>query len=416
VPKSESIPALLSAEVARDPHDYFRRLRQQDHIHQDEQTGWYLVSRYDECAQAFKDGRFTSRNYETTLEPLHGRTILQMEGTEHSRRRSLVNPFLRGNGLQHWTPVISRVVANVLDDVAQPSAEMLLSGLNAAEQGATVDLVSVFTNHYPIIIVANMLGLPVERHTDFHRWYVSIVAFLSNFAEDPHVHEAGLRTQNELAAYILPLVSERRGSGGQDMISQLADAEIDGDTMSDSEVKAFVSLLLTAGGETTDKSTASLLRNLLVNRERYEAVLADPTLLDAAVAETLRYSPPTLMTMRQTDSEVELRDTVIPPDSKVLLLNASANRDESKFADPDEFVLGRPDLDVNRAFSAAANHLAFGGGRHFCVGAQLAQTEMRTALQSVSERFPLLRLIPDYQPPEIGIKTRGPVDLLVTLT
>jgi cytochrome P450 len=406
------LPDLISAEVSEDPFSFYRLLRQLDHIHQDCASGWYLLTRYDECAEAFRDPRFTTRNYEVSLEPLHGRTILQMDGVEHSRRRAIVTPFLRGKGLESWLPAITRVVGEVLDGVAAPTAAELLDPMSSSRR---VDLVERFTRSYPITVIANMLDLPLSKRDDFHRWYVSIVAYLSNFADDPDITREGERTQRELAEYVLPLVPLRRGQGRSDLISQLADASIEGERMSDQEVKAFVSLLLTAGGETTDKALGSLVTNLLADRSRYEAVLADRELIGIALAETLRFSPPSAMTMRQVSEDVEMRGTVIPSGSRVLLVNASANRDETKFEDSDTFRLDRTDLDVGKAFSAAANHLAFGGGRHYCLGAMLAKAEMEIGLTSILDRFPALRFVDGYGPQMAGIKTRGPVDLMVEL-
>lgn len=405
------VPELISEEFGADPYRYYRILRQQDRIHQDPPSGWYMLTRFSECADALKNPAFSSKNYETSLEPIHGKTILQLEGSAHAQRRQLVNPFFRGRGLDSWSGVIARVAADVLDQVAAPTAERRAEGLT----GKRVDLVRSFTNYYPVDVIANMLGLPVAKHEDFHRWYVSIIAFLSNFANDPVVHEEGHRTQRELAEYVLPLVAERRGVGGTDLISRLCDAEIGGELMTDEEVKAFVSLLLVAGGETTDKSLGSLIRNLLMHRDQFERVTADRSLVDAALAENLRFSPPTQMTMRQTVEDVVVRDTTIPAGSKVLVCQASANRDEERFANPEEFRIGRDDLSVERAFGGAADHVSFGGGRHFCVGAMLARTELDVALNLLMDRFPGMRLVDDYVPQEIGIKTRGPRDLWVDL-
>lgn len=404
-------PGLTSPEFAADPYSVYQRLREQDRLVRDPDTGSYLLSRYDECAAAFRDTRFTSRNYEWQLEPVHGRTILQMDGSEHARRRALLNPFFRGKGLQSWLPYMVDLADGLVAALSEKHASARLDRLAAQ---SSFDLVADFSRKYPIDVMAEMLGLPKARHDDFRRWYLSIVAFLSNLAEDPDVHADGLRTRRELEEYILPLVAERRGSGGSDLISKLAGSDVDGEPMSDAEVKAFVSLLLTAGGETTDKTFASAVSNLLQHPDQLGRVRGNLDLVPAAIAETLRYSPPTHMTMREVSEEVVVRETVIPAGSRVIVLNGSANRDEARFRAAHEFRVGRDDLTVDNAFSGAADHVAFGGGRHFCVGAMLARTELDVALRALFTRFPEMRLAPGFVPREIGSKTRGLATLLVT--
>ena len=407
---AQDIPPLTSPEFEADPYRVYRALRDRDRLSYDEATGSYLLSRYDECAAAFRDPRFTSRNYEWQLEPVHGRTILQMDGTEHARRRALLNPFFRGDGLRSWTPYMRALARTLTDELVERHAR---HGLAAVAEHPPFDLVSGFSQRYPIDVIAEMLGLPKERHADLRRWYLSVVAFLSNLSGDPEVHANGLRTRAELEAYVYPLIAERRRGTGRDLISLLAQSEVDGQPLPDHEVKAFVSLLLTAGGETTDKAFASAVRNLLTHPAEAAKVRADLDLVPAVIAETLRYSPPTHMTMREVSEDVVVRDTRIPKGARVIILNGSANRDERRFAEPDRFVVGRPDVDVRTAFSAAADHVAFGGGRHFCVGAQLARTELDIGLRTLLTRYPGLRLADGHVPREVGTKTRGLRELLV---
>ena len=389
---------LMSPEFAADPYPAYAHLRDMDHLHFDESTRSYVVSRHDEAVAAFRDPRFSTRNYEWQLEPVHGRTILQLDGTEHSTRRARLNPFLRGDGLRRWEPFMTALATQVVDDLSVRGSERLVAGLAGGEP---FDLVTGFAQVYPIDIIGEMLGLPRSDRATFRRWYLAVVAFLSNLAGDPDVHAAGVAVRQELADYLTPLVHERRGGDGPDLVTLLAR------DLPDAEVLAFVSLLLTAGGETTDKTFASTVRNLLASRDQWRAVCADPSLVDRAVAETLRFSPPTHMTMRQLVDDVEVRGTRMPAGATVIVLNASANRDERRFAHADRFDLFRDDLAFDRAFSGAADHVAFGGGRHFCVGSQLARTELTMALTTLTTRFPDLRLAPGATPTEVGVKTRG---------
>jgi pulcherriminic acid synthase len=184
--------------------------------------------------------------------------------------------------------------------------------------------------------------------------------------------------------------------------------------MADDEVRAYASLLLTAGGDTTDKAFSSLCRNLLLYGD-WARVRDDRSLVTPAIAETLRFSPPSQMTTRLTEEDVELAGVAIPAGKIVYLVGASANRDASKYERPDEFRLGREDLVHTRAFSGAANHVAFGSGRHFCIGAMLARTEMDIALNQLLDAFPDLRLAEGETGADVGLRTRGPATVLVEI-
>lgn len=386
-------PDILSPEFAADPYPHYAVLRDHFPLLWHEATQTYLVSRYEDVAKALKEAG--NRNYEWQLEPVHGRTIIQMDGREHATKRALVTPSFRGRELAtKFVPVIERTAAGLIEP---------LSGVD--------DLVSRFSTRYPVGVIVGMLGLPPQDEHLFQRWYTSVVAFISNLAQDPAVIEAGARTREELAAYMIPIVEARRADPGDDLLSTLCTAEIDGVRMTSEEIKAFVSMLLAAGGETTDKAITCLVRNLLTHPDQLAAVRSDPELLDRAFAETLRHDSVVQMVMRQPETDLELSGGTVPAGGTVTCLIASANRDPSRFTDPDAFDLFRPDLDMTRAYTAGANHTAFALGRHFCVGAQLARTEIRIGVTMLLDRFPGLRLM--EEPHDAGVFTRAPEKLLL---
>jgi pulcherriminic acid synthase len=345
---------------------------------------------------------FTTANYDWQLEPVHGRTILQLSGREHAVRRALVAPAFRGSELQErFLPVIER------------NARELIAGFRDA---GTVDLVAEFATRFPVNVIADMLGLDKADHPQFHRWYNSIIAFLGNLSQDPDVAAAGMRTREEFAAYMIPIIQQRRDDLGEDLLSALCTAEIDGTRMSDEDIKAFCSLLLAAGGETSDKAIASLFANLLQHSDQLEAVRRDRSLIPRAFAETLRYSPPVHMIMRQPAEDVMLSGGTVPAGNTVTCLIGAANRDDRRYADPDSFDIFREDLRTTTAFSAAADHLAFALGRHFCVGALLAKTEVEVGTNQLLDAMPDLRLAGDFVPAEQGVFTRGPAALPIRFT
>jgi len=403
-------PDILSPEFLDNPYPLHRVLRDHYPALHHEGTDSYLISRYADCAEAFRSPKFSSRNYEWQLEPIHGRTILQMEGREHSTHRALLNPFFRGNGLERFMPAITHNAAQLIGDIVARNAGELLGAV--ARQGEA-ELVSQFTSRFPINVMVDMLGLPKSDHERFRGWYFSIMAYLNNLAGDPEINAAAERTHVELREYMLPIIRERRSGDGGDLLSRLCRAEVDSEQMSDEEIKAFVSLLLVAGGETTDKAIASMIRNLIDHPEQMRAVREDRTLADRVIAETLRYSGPVHMIMRQTEDEVQIEDSTIPAGATCIMMLAAANRDERHFSNPDEFDIFRTDLNVDRAFSGAANHVQFILGRHFCVGSMLAKTEMTIALNLVLDTMDSIEYQDGFVPREEGLYTRSIPELRV---
>lgn len=394
-------PDILSPEFAADPYPHYRTLRDEYPVTFHEPTQSYILSRYADVERAFKDPVFTSKNYDWQLEPVHGRTILQMDGREHATHRNIVSPAFRGRDLQEkFIPVIER------------NAKSLIDGFR---RDGEADFVQQFARLFPISVIVDMLGLPKQDLELFNRWYTNIIAFLSNLTQDPDVTTAGLQTQAELQAYMLPVIAERRAAPGDDLLSTLCTAEIDGHRMTDLEIKAFVSLLLAAGGETTDKALANLLRNLLLNPDQMAAVRRDRSLIERGMAEMLRFSPPVHMIMRTPSEDVQLEGGVLEAGKTVTCLIGAANRDDRVYSDPDTFNLLREDLNVKQAFSGAANHTAFALGRHFCVGAMLAKAEIEIAMNylfDVTEDISFANGVPA----EEGIFTRAPKLLKIKFT
>ncbi|QMU76211.1 cytochrome P450 [Streptacidiphilus sp. PB12-B1b] len=395
-------PDILSAAFAADPYAAYRTMREQYPLIWHEGMQSYIVSRYQDVERAFKDPVFTSDNYDWQIEPVHGRTILQMGGREHSVRRALVAPAFRGKELQEkFLPVIERNAAELIERF---------------RGDGRADLVGQFATWFPINVIVDMLGLPREDHARFHAWYTSVIGFLGNLTQDPEVTASGLRTREELAAYMIPVIRERRANPGDDLLSTLCTAEIDGTAMSDEDIKAFVSLLLAAGGETTDKAIAGVFRNLLAHPEQLAAVRADRDLVPAAFAETLRFTPPVHMIMRQPSEDVRLSGGTVPAGATVTCLIAAANRDAERYAEPDTFDIFRTDLTTANAFSAAADHLAFALGRHFCVGALLAKSEIEVGVNQLLDALPDIAPEDSVIPDEQGLFTRGPGSLRVRFT
>ncbi|MFE3653918.1 cytochrome P450 [Streptomyces sp. NPDC059152] len=395
-------PDILSPEFATDPYPAYRVLREHYPLLHHEGTGSYLISRYEDVERAFREPVFTSDNYDWQLEPVHGgRTLPQMSGREHAVRRALVAPAFRGRELREtFLPIIER------------NARELIDAFRGAEE---VELVGQFATRFPINVIVDMLGLDRADHDRFHGWYTAVIGFIANLAQDPGVAADGRRAGEELAAYLHPVIRQRRAAPGDDLLSRLCTAVVEGIRMTDQDITAFVSLLLSAGGETTDKAIALTVRNLLAHPDQLAAVRADRSLIPAAFAETLRHTPPIQMIMRQPAADVTLSGGTVPAGATVTCLIGAANRDPRRYARPDTFDVFRPDLTPANAFSAAAQHVAFGLGRHFCVGALLAKAEVETGVNQLLDSFPDLGFAGDTAPADAGVFTRGPRQLRLRL-
>ncbi|MGB3441425.1 MAG: cytochrome P450 [Actinophytocola sp.] len=390
-----SVPDIMSPEFNDNPYPSYQIFRDHHPVLWDERLGGFLVGRYADVERILKDSEvFSSRGWADQFGAVIGRTLLEMDGAEHVAHRRIISRFFHGHGL-----------AEVATQSVAEMSSRLIDGF--AESGSG-DLSDLFDRRLPVGVISHILGLPLNDWERFQGWYRRYVAFFGNFANDPDIAAAGLSARDQLFDYFGDLIDQRRHVPTEDLISTLCTATVDGVRMTDAEIKSFSALLLTGGGETTEKALDLLICNLLDNPDQLAAVTADPELIKFALAESLRFSPVLHILTRETTEAVTLSGVTVPADTKVFPLIGATGRDPARFQDPDTFDIRRADLDVGRAFGGAADHLMFGGGRHFCVGALLARTEVETGMKDILSRLPNLRYQPDFRPSYTGIFARGP--------
>ena len=351
-----------------------------------EGPGTYIAYTYDEGVQVLRDAEtFSSTVVREMYEAVMGKdVIVGMDEPEHGRHRALVSPAFRPRVLARWE---DELVAIVVDE--------LLDGL--AGPARSTDLVRDLTGQFPVRVIARILGLPDGDHDRFLAWGMAIINVAADWSR-------GVDASAQLVGYLDSLIEERRREPRDDLLSDLATSEIDGERLRDEEIHSFVQLLLPAGVETTYRSSGSLLFGLLTNPDQMALLRGDPSLGAQAVEEALRWEPPVLITTRVSTRDVELAGVAIPAGSRVIVHLGAANRDPSRWVDPDRFDIAR-ELRPN---------LAFGFGPHVCLGMHLARMETSVALNGLLDRLPNLRLDPEGDDPHVtGMTFRSPTSLPV---
>ncbi len=395
-------PDIFAPEFAVDPYPHYRRMRDDYPLYFHAPTRAWILSRYDDVRLALTNPSFTTRSYAAQTEPLLGKTLIQLDGREHALQRGLLTPSFSAISIRdRFTDLISGTIDELIE---------------AVSCHGHADLVKDVVVHLPVRIMAGLLGLPAQDRDRFRGWYAALIQGALNLTGDPAVAAAATAARDELDAYLRPLIADRRGHPGSDLISTLATTTVEGDRLTDEQIVRFAMLMVFAGGETTEQGLSTTLRNLLAHPGVLEAVRQDRSLLPRAIAESFRLTAPTHMVPRQTRDEIQVSGGLLPAGAEVMCFLGAANRDERRFADPDRFDLHRHESDPERAFTGQAAHLAFGGGRHFCLGAVLSRFEIEVAVSRILDALPDLRLASATAPPDLGLFLRGPSTLPVRFT
>ena len=320
----------------------------------------YTVYSYELVSQVLRDNHtFSSEVYAAMMGPVMGHTILEMDEPEHRHHRSLVAEAFRQKTLARWeSELVSAVVDELIDAFVR-------RGSGRAE------LVREFTFPFPVQVIARILGLPRSDYPRFQRWSLELISVGTDW-------DRGIAASEKLRDYFKEIVDLRRAAPADDLISDLAHAEIDGHTLSDEEIFAFLRLLLPAGVETTYRSSGNLLFGLLTHPDQLDAVRADRALLPQAIEEGLRWEPPLHGIARVATADTELGGVPIKAGAVLSVAIGAANRDETRYPEPDRFDI----------FRDPQQHIAFGFGPHMCLGMHLARMETRVAVDALLDRLP----------------------------
>jgi len=359
-------------------------------VHLPQGRGFYLVTRHEDILRVVTDPKtFSSQVRSLAFDefapglvaqmvevakqgPPNIPTLLTADAPVHTRNRRLVSRAFTPRAVKEHEPLMRRV------------SKEFIAGLRS---GTEVDFVRGFAIPLPVTVIAEALAVPADRIDDFKRWSDAAVALIGSKLPDHEVLES-VKDGAELGNFVLEQIAERRKNpGGTDVLSTLVHARLADDEttdleagaerqLSDFEIYSIVRQLLVAGNETTTNLLTQMMVLFHHQPEWWARLRAEPSLIPAAVEELLRIFSPSAVNQRITTRDVELGGVTIPQGANVLVGYLSGGHDERKFPDPERFDPTRPNV---------GEHLAFGHGVHFCVGASLARLEARVAIEELTQ-------------------------------
>lgn len=370
----------LAPEMRTDPYPFYRRLREKNPIHRSYPASGWVLSRYDDILTVLSDRSFSSdeRNwrryprlrarmaraglpdqYETGIT-----SMLRIDPPDHTRLRTIVSKAFSPRAIERMRPRIEAVVDELLDGLAGRGE---------------IDLMRDFASPLPVVIIAEMLGVPIADRERFRHWSNEAVRLLGDGTNDDRRRALGAIA--EMQRWLEAEVEARRREPRDDLLSSLVAAEEAGERLATTELFATCLLLLVAGNETTTNLVGNGVIALVRHPEQLNLLQREPERIPAAIEELLRYDSPVQLTSRLVLEDRTLQNCRLRHGDQIVLLLGAGNRDPNRFSDPDRLDIRRQDV----------RPLSFGHGIHYCLGAQLARLEAAIALDRLLQRHPEVR-------------------------
>jgi cytochrome P450 len=374
---------LFSEALLRDPFPVYDQLRAVSPLFREPRSGLWMIFDYEGVKRVLSDHASFSSRWGPDW-------MVFADAPRHTRMRTLVS--------QAFTP---RMIAGLESRIRELSRELL----DRVIERGTMDLANEFANPLPMLVIAEILGIPGEDRPVFVRWSDVMLNMSHTVTKDEEAARATAEftaATLEMKAYQSRVLEASRSGSRDNLLSRLAEAELDGAKLTENEILGFFQLMLLAGQETTTNLINNAILCLTADPDQFAQLRADRRLLASAIEEVLRYRSPVQWVMRIATREVELHGQVLPQGAKVLAMIGSANRDPRQFPDAGRFDITR---DPNP-------HLAFGHGIHFCLGAPLARLEASIALGDLLDRVHNVELALDGPwEPRKGLHVHGPTRL-----
>lgn len=406
-----SLSNLQREEIRVNPYPFYEQLRTQDPVHWDEELGFWILTRYADIHSLYTDERFSraqgllrgfdrlSIEEQKIAKPIYhsfSKTMFYADPPYHTHLRGLMNNAFTPRRVEQLRPYIQQIVDRLLD-ATQAKGEM--------------DIIQDFAYPLPVMVIAELLGLPVEDRARFKKWSDDLFAILGTVLRSTHLMERASQSLNEMTEYVKALSREKRENPRDDLLSVLLSVADDDDeqvsfthhahdyasphstgelvhdreaiaALTREELVANINILLSTGHETTTHLIGNGLLALLQHPDQLQKLKSQPALLSASIEEILRYDNPVQITYRSAVEDAEINGKLIRKGDLVNTIIGSANRDPLCFFDPDRFDITRNE----------GRHLSFGLGIHFCIGAPLVRLEAEIAFETILRRFPDLKL------------------------
>tara|TARA_B100001989_G_scaffold7562_1_gene5068 strand:- start:3471 stop:4616 length:1146 start_codon:yes stop_codon:yes gene_type:complete len=348
----------ITKERLINPYPDYKNWRENKPIWWAEDVNAWVVSTYKDVHLVLKNPKLFSsasmgeRDHEISL------PLLTDDPPRHTKLRAIMNKAFTSRAIK----LMENEVRNMSNDL-----------LNKLDISKPVDIAHEFTIPLPISVISQLMGIPFERKDDFKRWSDALTGTGSETEIEKRMPEI-INMRN----YFLSLIPLRKESPGDDLISKVVNAEVDGETLDDNTIAGFNMLLLIAGNETTTNLLSNMLNHISYNPNIWKELRKNKGLVDAAIEETLRFDSPVHWVSRRATENTELSGQTIKKGENIFAIMGSANRDPSHYENPEEFRLDR---------KQNKDHHTFGHGIHFCMGAPLARLEGRYALEGLLDRF-----------------------------
>lgn len=404
-----SLLNLQREDIRHNPYPFYEQLRQQDPVHWDEEMGFWVLSRYADIDALYTDERFSraqglmrgfqrlSESDRQTAGPVYhsfSKTVFYADPPYHAHLRSLMNHAFTPRRVERLRPYIQRVVDELLD---------------AARANPEVDLIQGLAYPLPVMVIAELLGLPASDRDCFKKWSDDLFAILGTVRpKSPELLERAAQSLQEMTDYVRELSRKRREHPQDDLLTALLSVTDEAgfacphaydpstlqagrgqvreqaamSTLTGEELVANINILLSTGHETTTHLIGNGLLDLLQHPDQMKKLMRDSSLLASAVEEMLRFDNPVQITYRSAVEDAEIHGRLIRKGDLVNTVIGSANRDPERFTAPDRFDITRSE----------GRHLGFGVGIHFCIGAPLVRLEAEIVFETILRRFPGLAL------------------------